>query len=219
MGYPATPTQGGDGERHDVQSTFFALRGASASIGSEGNSGPVADQAASPILQPSTVTHRSWPSAVPSYGERGELQGQAQRGIDTGLEGVMPAAAAKSPYPADGNSAYGTNPKMAHGTPGGAQGRMRSGNDTPEKTVSVSVGIEADRAGVEGNSDSEWSGGSARERSGAVRLKPAPPLLEGETAATIFPLQAEHERRDCTNAWVACYGAGVQHLVFHEAPR
>lgn len=215
-GYPASPTQGGDGERH-AQSTFFALHGASVAIGSEANNGPGAGEAASPILQPSAVAHRSWPSAVPSHGERSKSQGQAQRGIDPGLEGVMPAAAAKLPYQANGNSANGTSLKMARGAPEGGQGRMQSGNDTSERTISV--GVEADRAGAEGIADGAWSGDGAREQSDAVSLKPASPLPEGETATTISPLQDEHGHCNCTNAWVACYYAGTTPMImFHENP-
>lgn len=203
-GHSRSPLQGTDGARR-AQSTFFGVNGASVPSGSEGNSDPGAGEAASPILQASTVVHRSWPSAVPSYGGQGGLRGEAQRDADPVLRGVTPAAAAKPPDHADGKSANGISPGMAaRATAGGAQGQMQSGNDTSER--SVAVGSDEDLAAVEESADDGWLGNTAREHSDAVTQKAALPLLEGETEMkSFFLLQAEHGRRNCSILLDACY--------------
>lgn len=133
-GRSPSPAQSGDGAPR-AQSTFFAFPGASAFIRSEGESGPGADDAASPILQPSTVAHRSWPTDLPSRDKRGKLRGGEKGDTGAELESVTGAETKEPPDHVDESPPNGTSPAMARATPGGTQGRVQSGNDTSVRSV------------------------------------------------------------------------------------
>lgn len=189
--YRPSPNQGGDGRRR-ARSTFFDLHGGSAAISSEINTGPGADEARSPVLRSSAVSHRSWPPAVPSHDKRGELPGEAQRDTDAGLGHVTPAEAAKPSDQMDEKPPNGTSLEVVRGMSGGAQGGMQSGNCTPDR--SGAVRSEADPAAVEESADGGWPGDTAREHSDAVPLETTLPLPEGKTDPTMFLLHPEHVR-------------------------
>ena len=197
-GHHPSPAPAGDGARRAL-STFVGLHCGSVDISSEGNNDPGADEAASPILQRSTVSHQSWPPVVPSDHERGQFRGEAKRDTDVGLGYVAPAGAATPSGQMDEKPANGTSPEMIRATSGGVLGRIQSGDVAPER--SDAVGSDADRAAVEESTDGGWLGDTARQHSDAVPLETALPLPEGETEATMFLLKVEHARWNCTNTW------------------